>query len=210
MRVIHVLRKPLGKASVAENVLEHGCGALNIDACRVSSSRPPPRSVAGGLARINQRNAAQGYRPSAYVDTDEGLYVPDPGGRWPANLILQHREGCQRVGTRRVPTGVAVNRNKDGTSPKGMWGFAGQQGPDLTYGDGDGMETIEAWDCTPDCPVENLDLESGFLAATGRPTMEGAASGGLFGFGGADRRSNQHYDMGGASRFFIQVHEGDE
>ena len=32
-------------------------------------------------------------------------------GRWPANLILSHSEGCVEVGTRKVKTGTAVQRN---------------------------------------------------------------------------------------------------
>jgi hypothetical protein len=95
VRVIHLLRKPLSESSVAANILAHGTGALHIDACRVFSSSLPPNPVAGGLARINRRNAEQGYRPSAYADADEGLYVPNPGGRWPTNLILEHLPECE-------------------------------------------------------------------------------------------------------------------
>jgi len=115
MLVIHICRKPLSEPTVAANVLKHGTGALNIDACRIGA------------------------------------------GRFPPNLILEHKPGCRCVGTRRVPTGVAVNRHKDGTTPRGMWGFTGKPGPDQTFGDGNGMETVTAWDCTPDCPVPNLD-----------------------------------------------------
>jgi len=207
MRVIHLLRKPLEKPNVASNVLAHGCGALHIDVCRIAGpqSQDP---IVGGNARINARNAEQGYRPSAYADSNEGVYTPNPEGRWPANLILEHPPGCQRVGTRRVPTGVAVNRHKDGKTPKGMWGFAGQQGPDQTFGDGDGMETVAAWDCTPDCPVPDLDDQSGTM----NPSWRAASRVGL-GYGSTavgEREGAGHKDSGGAFRFFLQVHEADE
>jgi hypothetical protein len=35
--IITILRKPL-EGTVAENTLKHGCGALNIDATRVSTT----------------------------------------------------------------------------------------------------------------------------------------------------------------------------
>jgi len=66
MKVIHVLRKPKSEGSVAQNVLKHGTGALNIDASRIGT----------------------GERPV--------------GGRWPANLILQHLDGCRCEGVKKV------------------------------------------------------------------------------------------------------------
>ena len=74
---ITMARKPFA-STVAANVLEHGTGALNIDACRVSATdganraRPPrsPNAILGGGKGTNltasEHNAA---------------------GRWPANLI---------------------------------------------------------------------------------------------------------------------------
>lgn len=75
---ICVARKPL-IGSVAQNVVAHGTGALNIDGCRVEGVKDVPSSP---------RRAAQG---SAYGDLGK-----DPGtgsgwdrnvGRWPANII---------------------------------------------------------------------------------------------------------------------------
>ena len=42
-------RKPLGERTVAANVLRWGCGALNIDACRVETSEGTSRACAGGF-----------------------------------------------------------------------------------------------------------------------------------------------------------------
>ncbi|PIB91276.1 DNA methyltransferase [Caulobacter sp. FWC2] len=72
-------RKPLG-GTVAANVLEHGTGALNIDACRVEAPQgltgggsrhgsPLHMDRAAGINRVNERSEAH------------------VAGRWPANVI---------------------------------------------------------------------------------------------------------------------------
>ena len=70
-----VARRPL-IGTVAANVLEHGTGALNIDACRIGSD-----------VRINQpgstaprRSMGDGWRDDAEATTATG--------RWPANIAL--------------------------------------------------------------------------------------------------------------------------
>lgn len=100
-----LMRKPL-VGTVAENVLAHGTGGINIDACRVGDfvNTTPP-----GTDRFNQANYDQGYRPGAYQGNsrdgessankryaDKGItnFAATPGprggchaGRWPANLL---------------------------------------------------------------------------------------------------------------------------
>lgn len=78
---IIVARKPL-IGTVAENVLTHGTGALNIDGCRIGTF---VNSTPSGMDRLNAANATQGYRPGTY----EKGPVPPSGkeGRWPANVI---------------------------------------------------------------------------------------------------------------------------
>ena len=86
MLVITVARKPL-EGSVAANVVKHGCGAMNIDATRIASANMPQPTTAPGWDSINARNAMGGYRDSAY-EQGPATYIPSPGGRWPANVIL--------------------------------------------------------------------------------------------------------------------------
>lgn len=75
-------RKTGGGCTVAANVLAHGTGALNIDACRVGDFQ---NTTPSGVDRRNAKLAEMGYRPSGY---QMGAKVPDtPPGRWPANLI---------------------------------------------------------------------------------------------------------------------------
>ena len=79
-----VARKPLAEKTVASNVLEHGTGALNIDACRV----PVNESVdAAQLRTMNrsQRDGSDGWGMSAA--SGDTPIVLRPEGRWPANLI---------------------------------------------------------------------------------------------------------------------------
>lgn len=78
---ITVARKPpIG--TVAENVLAHGTGALNIDGCRVGDFQ---NTTPSGVDRRNAKLSEMGYRPGEY---QMGEKAPNtPPGRWPANLI---------------------------------------------------------------------------------------------------------------------------
>lgn len=80
---IVVARKPLGGKTVAANVLEHGTGALNIDACRVGID-DAERQV------IDNRSGA-GFNADAYgegMGRASGVFKSAPGGRWPTNVLL--------------------------------------------------------------------------------------------------------------------------
>ena len=77
---ITVARKPF-KGTVANNVLEHGTGALNIDECRVGTSKNVPASV-------SKKAPANCYGRYAESGETPGVGGHDPNiGRWPANLI---------------------------------------------------------------------------------------------------------------------------
>ena len=80
---IVMARKPLA-GTVAANVLEHGTGALNIDACRIAGdvpSVPQPRyGVRDGITGFGSGEGRNGEMSSA------------PGGRWPANVILDESQ----------------------------------------------------------------------------------------------------------------------
>jgi len=88
MKIITLLRKPLD-GNVAENTLKHGCGGINIEVCRV----PTSDDLNGG-----------GYRGVPHPERHSGLYTglrgrllgeyQQPTGRWPANFVLTHSDGC--------------------------------------------------------------------------------------------------------------------
>lgn len=71
---ITVARKPLA-GTVAENVLKHGTGALNIDGCRVASGETLIRPQ---ITRENNAVFGKGLGAGSQIE---------PIGRWPANLI---------------------------------------------------------------------------------------------------------------------------
>lgn len=76
---IYLARKPF-KASVASNVQEHGCGALNIDGCRIGTT-------------VETWPSSRSYRPGSFQPTHDGTDPTQsagdaPAGRWPANLVL--------------------------------------------------------------------------------------------------------------------------
>lgn len=75
---VTVARKPL-IGTVAENVLRHGTGGLNIDGCRVPGAKPDTTRGASSKA-------------SSMVGTlgAQGRIEDDGLGRWPANLITSH------------------------------------------------------------------------------------------------------------------------
>ena len=71
---IVLARKPL-VGTVAANVLAHGTGALNVDACRIGSEGGAAGAGAGAIVFADGLNGPRG--------------LPVPGmGRWPANVLL--------------------------------------------------------------------------------------------------------------------------
>jgi site-specific DNA-methyltransferase (adenine-specific) len=206
---ICVARKPLC-GTVAANVLAHGTGAINVDGCRVEFQGDTDKDSAKpqGRATTKEHGAA-----AATPDAGRGIgriefpIKQHDQGRWPANVILSHAEGCVCTGTKRVKSG------NHGTAPGGfnptggtLYG-KGDATKDVSggYAAADGLELVEAWQCVEGCPVRLLDAQSGELTSgqpmnrmhtdPGRAVASGASKGGVYlhqGFG----------DTGGASRFF--------
>jgi hypothetical protein len=100
-----LVREPPSGA-VAEVVLQGGAGALHIDPCRIPSDEPNPsiaRRAASrhtGSAPISNRKAADAQahgrierrgRPEVYMEARPSEAL----GRWPPNLMLIHKHGCQ-------------------------------------------------------------------------------------------------------------------
>lgn len=83
---IVVARKPL-VGTVAANVLEHGTGAINIDACRVG--------VGGQLKWATPRGmgSEQSFADDAWTQAQGRPHAEAEAstvGRWPANVVLSH------------------------------------------------------------------------------------------------------------------------
>ena len=97
---ITVARKPL-IGTVAENVLTHGTGALNIDGCRVHGDDAKEGRTRHGGGIVGN---ASSYELPDYQ-------APMPAGRWPANLI---HDGDQMVLELFPQTGPSTGRDSRG------------------------------------------------------------------------------------------------
>jgi hypothetical protein len=161
--------------------------ALNIEACRVGTSKRVPGSTAERTwyGRVGATADDQdGQRPNV--------------GRYPPNLVTSHAAGCVCEGTRRVVSDSAnAGRGRAGEGFR----FAALDG-NTGHADPDGTESVEAWRCAEGCPVAELDRQSGERRTSGnaRPTRQ------PIGYGGAQRTALpiDHRDTGTASRYFPQ------
>lgn len=190
-------RKPL-IGTVAANVLAHGTGGINVGACRVGFSSPADEAESKGKNRHGDFESGPMGNSVYGVFKEERSNYEAPG-RWPTNLLLSHGEGCREVGTRDV-AGDA-RHGGDGTRDGGFGDIGATGGNGRPVGRLYGTETVPAWDCAPDCPVGELDRQSGE-----RPGMSGGGKhregygGGMF--GGVDSTDTARSDSGGASRFY--------
>ena len=103
---IILARKPLD-GTVANNVLAHGVGGLNIDACRVPSDTPIPShhgtSGAAGVTMGKYRDYVPGSETAASVENVQ------TAGRFPANVLLDEhaaKEMDKQSGVTKSPTGL--------------------------------------------------------------------------------------------------------
>jgi site-specific DNA-methyltransferase (adenine-specific) len=84
---IVVARKPV-QGGVAANVLDHGTGALNIDACRIGTSGGG--NVCPGGDQCKCVTSGVSYSPTKHPVRREGEF-----GRWPANVILDESQAFE-------------------------------------------------------------------------------------------------------------------
>lgn len=120
---ITVARKPL-VGTVAENVLAHGTGGLNIDGCRVATED----NLNGGVY-------SKGFKGASFLKYGGKMEYKQPTGRWPANLI--HDGSDEVVAVFPSPHGAGKARNaSDGTHRgyhDGVTSFSGA--PAMRFGD---------------------------------------------------------------------------
>ncbi|OZE35806.1 MULTISPECIES: site-specific DNA-methyltransferase [unclassified Rhodococcus (in: high G+C Gram-positive bacteria)] len=116
---IVVGRKPI-VGTVAVNVLTHGTGALNVNACRVGSE---PRTNTAGSSSSLQRvsRVEQGYREAL---TNSVGVESDVIGRWPSNVALDQSqaERLDRQSGIRVAGGNVRGDEKSATGDNGIYG----------------------------------------------------------------------------------------
>jgi DNA modification methylase len=102
-------RKPLSERTIAANVMQHGTGALNIDACRVGTGE-----TIKATRNISLGHSASGIYGGANVP---GVYEQKEGGRWPANVC---HDGSDEV-VSGFPVQSSGNPNKIDGGNGGIW-----------------------------------------------------------------------------------------
>lgn len=137
-----VARKPL-IGTVAQNVLEHGTGAINVDGCRIGWAYD------GEAAEVDQRSAPNtrgSYRQGNVMNRPPNPTVNvHAAGRWPANVTLNEDAAAmldeQSGNASYNPDGVFGQCKKnDGStiygggsgippSPNGVFGYGDRGGP---------------------------------------------------------------------------------
>jgi site-specific DNA-methyltransferase (adenine-specific) len=192
---IVLARKPVPGTIVA-GVLEHGTGALNIDGTRVGTS--------GGGAAFPGGDACKCDTNAVFGGTKHPVRREGEFGRWPANVLLSHGPDCRSTGeTRKIRAarGVRGSGPLDGRTSYALEG----QNQEVGYGDAEGFEGVEVWECAPGCAIAELDEQSG--ESKSRASMRGVGLTGaaekVYGRGDPDFDTFRgHSDAGGASRFF--------
>lgn len=86
---IVVAQKPR-EGTYAENALTWGCGALNIDGCRIGYESAADKAGATPQGRVTSKeSAAIGAEPDAGRGLERVEFDrPEQKGRWPANVLL--------------------------------------------------------------------------------------------------------------------------
>lgn len=198
-----LFRKPL-IGTIAENVLKHGTGGLNIDACRIAVGANEPDS---GAMYYRNRGKEMPENEQSYFGAEGDRKVqcdPMPGGRWPGNVTFSHFPGCKKIGTRKVRAGTTYEpeTNRQHTL---YGGGIDSLGRICGYADKDGKETVPTWSCEDGCPVKSLDGQSGRTSTTGFRSKDSQDADVRETVWGPRNHRSVEYpgDSGGASRFFL-------
>lgn len=144
---IVLARKPLAEKTVARNVLTHGTGAINVDACRIATAEVMSYST-------SKARGATGF--------GTGTAEQNPSGRWPANVILdEHAAAWVDEQSGYQKGGVAVRRNGGGRRIGSGLIYSnytdGKSAPDLGYGGGGGASRFFYTAKAPKSERPNVD-----------------------------------------------------
>ena len=182
-------RKPL-VGTLADNLLRHGAGALNIDGCRVTTDWNEPDRPASWAA------SAHSAKPEAEkIAAPPGVGMTlHPEGRWPTNAVFSHSEECRRVGARDVSANGSIGAHTPAAKEKKTVS---------AYGD---YNERGVYDCAPDCPVRLLEEQSGVSKAGTAVRHRGVQQSTLYGDGmgrlPVGTPDMGYGDTGTAARFF--------
>jgi len=189
---IIIARKPLEKKlTVAKNVLKHGVGAINIDGCRVGSEA----ITVNGVGNKWVENNPHGQRTGKSVKGANTTNI----GRFPANVILSHSDGCVKVGETE-DTFAANDKDKGFFEKPSSMLFM-----DKNYKHKKATTVREVYECVDGCPTKILDGQSGTTKSSKRGSKYNKKTENREGYTPVQsdyREDNTYGDKGGASRFF--------
>lgn len=196
-----LVRKPLAASSIAENVLQYGTGAINVDATRVGYASNGDKQHSARLGHGGHTSTASIFNTTPHMHGEQ-----HNNGRFPSHLLLTHTPSCIQVGTKRVHVNDKAHTRHSNIGKMG-YGSNTSSFECEGYAEEDGMETVTAWECPEWCPVRVLD-EQVAGTRTNKPSSSGM--GGLNdqyvgGQRGKPFRSSRYTDSGGASRYFQQL-----
>ncbi len=193
-------RKPF-PGTVAENVLTHGTGAMNIDGARVGETL---RDIEEGTGVKKSDNGSM-----AGFNTERRV-VGQVKGRYPTNVIVSHHPECKATGdfveTTRGGSGTGGSTRPDSVFESS--GFKPNNDVDKTPAT---SEQVEIYECHDQCPRKLLDKQSGTTAGSGSVKVASGgqnrsasweAGGGMLAAGSINTGVRDFGDTGGASRFF--------
>lgn len=81
-----LVRKPLSERNVARNVLQHGTGGLNVDACRVGTREHEPQYRSRSDSGTGNGGRCYGSR--------QGVNRSYTQGRYPPHVVFSHAPDC--------------------------------------------------------------------------------------------------------------------
>lgn len=145
LECILMVNKPLSEKTIVGNVLKHGVGAINMDACRIPliNSNENTRRV-NKSPRFNGTHYAGGH---VYDPRKNGEWVAGghPKGRFPANLLVSDK--ALDTGKITKSSKSEVNKEESHTNLYG-WSKGGIYKSGIHYGDVGGQSRyfdLDAW-----------------------------------------------------------------
>lgn len=215
-----LIRRPMA-TTVHENVVRNGSGALNIDGSRISTLD----SLGGGATNPEGDGVVDkgGFDRPWMSDPDKrkafsermvkSVAKAEALGRFPANLILSHTPECVQVGTKKMGvTGGGPVKGGEGYAKGGYEHGQKDSRPAFKGYTEDGTETVEAWECSEECPVRQLGGQAGELKSGSRKEGIPKVFQGDVTYGDEWETSLPALrgDKGGASRFFYNATSPDD
>ncbi len=86
---VWLLRKPVAEKTIVAQVLRTGTGALWIDGCRVGTGGDK------GIWPVTEREGRSSLTASKDGSLSKPVETDLTKGRWPTNLVLEHRATCE-------------------------------------------------------------------------------------------------------------------